>query len=178
MAWVKSGQDLAFLAYLARHVGEQEIHGRQFLPTVAPHVHQNKNQGLCNDLQGPTLSAFLHPHVFLSLQTISLLIIHLTLVIPASMLFLTQVRYNPAWDSWTYCSSALNAFPPDVFRSLLKCYLLCEAFPDHRIYNCYFRTSWHSLSPYPALFFTLHLSPSDILWHTMYNLCVYIYVYI
>ena len=42
MACIKSGQDHAFLAYLARQVGVQEIHERIVLPTVAPHVNQNK----------------------------------------------------------------------------------------------------------------------------------------
>ena len=39
MACIKNGQDRAFLAYLARQVGVQEIHERIVLPTVAP---QNK----------------------------------------------------------------------------------------------------------------------------------------
>ena len=84
----------------------------------SPGKPQNKSQGLSYDLQGPTLSAFLFVHVFLSSQIISTN--HPTLVILGSMLFLTHTRYNPVQNSWTYCWSTWNAFPPRCFHELVQ----------------------------------------------------------
>lgn len=124
MVRVKRGQVLAFLVYLVRHAGVQEIHVRQFLPIIASHVDQNKSQGLYNDLRGSIdaiVSTFLHSHFCPSLSPVTLLIIHPILAIPASMLLLTHAR------TVLLEMLFLQIFPGPCSK------VTFSAFPDHHI---------------------------------------------
>lgn len=91
---------------------------QQQLPTL-----KSTSQGLYNDLQGPTLSAFLYSHVFLSLSPITLLLNHATL----TTRLLCCSSHMPGLFFCLKCPS------PDIPRTLLKGHLLREAFPDHHI---------------------------------------------